>query len=44
MKGINIHQKPKKLQILIAKGWNKSFWVKTMEGQVFAKIFHSAMV
>ena len=21
------------------KGWNISFWVKNMEGQVFAKIF-----
>ena len=40
MKGINIHQKSKKLQILMAKGWNISFWVKNMEGQVFAKIFH----
>ena len=42
MKGINIHQKSKKLQILMAKGWNMSFWVKNMEGQVFAKIFHCA--
>ena len=42
MKGINIHQKSKKLQILMAKGWNKSFWVKNMEGQVFSKIFHCA--
>ena len=42
MKGINIHQKSKKLQILMAKGWNISFWVKNMEGQVFAKIFHCA--
>ena len=24
----------------MAKGWNISFWVKNMEGQVFAKIFH----
>ena len=23
----------------MAKGWNISFWVKNMEGQVFAKIF-----
>ena len=39
MKSINLHQKSKKLQILMEKGWNISFWVKNMEGQVFAKIF-----
>ena len=39
-KGINIHQKSKKLQILMAKGWNISFWLKNMDGQFFAKIFH----
>ena len=40
MKGINLHQKSKKLEILMTKGWNICFWVKKMEWQVFAKIFH----
>ena len=42
MKGINLHQKSKKIEILVTKGWNRCFWVKNMEWQVFAKIFHCA--
>ena len=39
-KGINFHQKSKKLEILMTKGWNICLWVKNMEWQYFAKIFH----
>ena len=35
MKGINLHQKSKKPEILLAKGWNICFWVKNMEWQVY---------
>ena len=31
VKGINLYQKSKKLEILMAKGWNISLWVKNME-------------